>query len=70
MDKLASAIASGIRDFLRTATHREFTVIGLSVGHKYKTSNPNDKGAACVFGDWEADHAEDLARKVAELLRS
>jgi len=70
MDKLASAIASGIRDFLRTATHREFTVIGLSVGHKYKTSNPNDKGAACVFGDWEADHAEDLARKVAALLQS
>ena len=70
MDKLAGAIASGIRDFIKTATHREFAVIGLSVGHRYKTSNPNDKGASCVFGDWEADHAEDLARKVAELLRS
>ena len=70
MDKLASAIASGIGDFLKTVTHREFAVIGLSVGHKYKTSSPNDRGAACVFGDWEADHAEDLARKVAKLLQS
>jgi N-acetylmuramoyl-L-alanine amidase len=70
MDRLASAIASGIRDFLKTVTHKEFAVIGLSVGHRYKTSNPNDKGAACVFGDWEADHAEALAKKVAALLQS
>jgi N-acetylmuramoyl-L-alanine amidase len=70
MDKLASAIVAGIQDFLKTVIYRKFVVIGLSVGHKYKTSNPNDKGAACVFGDWEADHAEALAKKVAELLQS
>jgi len=70
MDKLANAIVAGIRDFIKSTTHREFVVIGLSIGHKYKNSNPNDKGAACVFGDWEADHAEDLARRVAKLLQS
>jgi hypothetical protein len=50
--------------------NKKFAVIGLSVGHRYKTSNPNDKGAVCAFGDWEADHAEVLAKKVAELLQS
>ena len=70
IDGLANAIVAGIKDFIKTNANRKFSVIGLSVGHRYKTSNPNDKGASCVFGDWEADHAEDLARKVAELLRS
>ena len=70
MDKLANAIVACIRDFLKTVIYRKFVVIGLSVGHKYKTSNPNDRGAACVFGDWEADHAEALAKKVAALLQS
>jgi N-acetylmuramoyl-L-alanine amidase len=70
IDRLANAIVAGIKDFIKTNANRKFSVIGLGVGHKYKTSNPNDKGAECVFGDWEADHAEDLARKVAELLQS
>jgi N-acetylmuramoyl-L-alanine amidase len=70
IDRLANAIVAGIKDFIKTNANRKFSVIGLGVGHRYKTSNPNDKGASCVFGDWEADHAEDLARKVAELLRS
>jgi N-acetylmuramoyl-L-alanine amidase len=70
IDKLADAIVTGIRDFIKANANKKFAVIGLSIGHKYKTSNPNDKGAACVFGDWEADHAEDLARKVAKLLQS
>jgi N-acetylmuramoyl-L-alanine amidase len=70
IDRLADAIVAGIKDFIKTNANRKFNVIGLSVGHRYKTSNPNDKGAACIFGDWEADHAEDLAKKVAELLQS
>ena len=70
IDRLANAIVAGIKDFIKTNANKKFAVIGLSVGHKYKTSNPNDKGASCVFGDWEANHAEDLAKKVAELLQS
>jgi N-acetylmuramoyl-L-alanine amidase len=70
MDKLADSIVAGIKDFIKSNANRKFEVIGLSVGHKYKTSNPNDRGAACVFGDWEADHAEVLAKKVAALLQS
>lgn len=41
------------------------SVVGLDVGHKFKTSSPNDRGAACVLGDTEADHAEQLAKIVA-----
>ena len=70
VDKLAEAIVAGVRDFVRTTANRQFRVLGLSVGHKYKTSNPSDRGARCVFGDFEADHAEDLAKKVAMLLQS
>ena len=70
VDGLANAIVTGIKDFIKTNANRKFAVIGLSVGHRYKTSNPNDKVALCVFGDWEADHAEVLAKKVAELLQS
>jgi N-acetylmuramoyl-L-alanine amidase len=70
IDKLANAIVSGIQDFLKTVIHRQFVVIGLSVGHRHKTSSPNDKGAPCVLGDWEADHAEALAKKVAAFLQS
>ena len=40
-------------------------VLGLDIGHKFKTSQPNDKGARCFFGDFEADHAEQLAKVVA-----
>jgi N-acetylmuramoyl-L-alanine amidase len=70
VDGLANAIVAGIKDFIKATANKKFAVIGLSVGHKYKTSNPTDKGAACIFGDWEADHAEDLAKKVAALLQS
>jgi hypothetical protein len=43
-------------------------VIGLDIGHKFKRSNPDDRGAKCVLGDWEADHAERLAKVVAASL--
>lgn len=69
--KLAEAIASGIREFaLETQKTKRINVIGLSVGHIGKTSNPRDKGARCVFGDFEADHASALAEQVAKLLQS
>jgi len=68
LPKLAEAIVSGIKDFIKTTSYRKFEIIGLSVGHKYKTSNPADRGARCIFGDFEADHAESLAKLVADLL--
>lgn len=37
--------------------------IGFSVGHKYKTSTPKDRGAAIVGGGWEADFAEAVLLK-------
>jgi hypothetical protein len=40
-------------------------VLGLDIGHKFKTSQPNDRGARCFYGDFEADHAEQLAKVVA-----
>jgi hypothetical protein len=52
--------------------HRFFPqggLIAFSVGHKYKPSKPNDRGAAVVGGGTEADYAEKVLRKAAELLR-
>ena len=40
-------------------------VLGFDIGHKFKTSQTNDKGARCFYGDFEADHAEQLAKVVA-----
>lgn len=70
MNDLASAIANGLRDFAAETKHREIKTIGLSVGHIGKSSNPKDKGAKCVFGDYEADHAKEVAEIVAKLLQS
>jgi len=69
MPKLADAVVTAIKDF-RSKTNREIEVIGLSVGHLWKTSNPADLGAKCLFGDFEAHHALSLAKLVAEQLRS
>jgi len=42
-------------------------VLGIDIGHKFKTSSPNDRGARCVAlaNCFEADHAEQLAKVVA-----
>lgn len=44
-------------------------LIGFSVGHKYKTSSPGDRGAAVYGGGTEADCAESVLRMAAELLQ-
>lgn len=44
-------------------------LIGFSVGHKYKTSSPNDRGAAVYGGGTEADCAETVLQKAAALLQ-
>lgn len=41
--------------------------VGLSVGHKYKTSNPDDRGAKLAGGGWEADYAEKVLLKAENL---
>ena len=43
-------------------------LIAFSVGHKYKDSNPNDRGAALTGGGTEADYAEVVMQKAAEML--
>lgn len=43
-------------------------LIGFSVGHKYKTSRPNDRGADVVGGGTEADYAEQVLLKAQKLL--
>jgi len=44
--------------------------VGFSVGHKYKASNPNDRGAAVYGGGTEADYAEAVLGRAAALLEA
>ena len=44
--------------------------VAFSVGHKYKASNPNDRGAAVAGGGAEADFAEIVLTKAAALLEA
>lgn len=43
-------------------------LVAFSVGHKYKTSKPKDRGAALLGGGSEADYAEKVLLKAAALL--
>jgi N-acetylmuramoyl-L-alanine amidase len=60
---LARILAESIRRFFPDGG-----LVAFSVGHKYKTSNPNDRGAALAGGGTEADHAEKVLKKAARLL--
>jgi len=60
---LAQILVEGIRRFFPNGG-----LIAFSVGHKYKSSLPNDRGAALAGGGWEADYAEKVLEKAAELL--
>jgi hypothetical protein len=60
---LARILVESIRRFMPSGG-----LIAFSVGHKYKTSNPNDRGAALTGGGWEADYAEKVLEKAAALL--
>jgi hypothetical protein len=61
---LARLLAESIRRFFPDGG-----LIAFSVGHKYKTSSPNDRGAALAGGGTEADHAEKVLERTAALLR-
>jgi hypothetical protein len=60
---LARILAESVRRFVPGGG-----LIAFSVGHKYKTSTPNDRGAALAGGGWEADYAEKVLEKAAKLL--
>ena len=64
MEALADAIAAGIRAYFPDGG-----IIGLSPGHAFKTSNPNDTGARCKGGDFEANHTVVLAGLVEQRLQ-
>lgn len=55
---LAEILVDSIKRFFP-----EGGLIAFSVGHKYKTALPNDKGAPVVGGGTEADYAEEVLKK-------
>lgn len=60
---LARVLAESIRRFFPDGG-----LIAFSVGHKYKTSSPKDRGAALAGGGTEADYAEKVLEQAAKLL--
>lgn len=44
--------------------------IGFSVGHKYKTTRPNDLGASVFGGGAEADYAEAVLKQARDILEA
>ncbi len=62
---LAEILVDSIKRFFP-----EGGLIAFSVGHKDKTSLPNDRGAPMVGGKYEADYADLVLQKAATLLTS
>ena len=61
--RLAHILCESIQRFFQDGG-----LIGFSVGHKYKASNPRDRGATVVGGGSEADYAEQVLRRAQALL--
>jgi hypothetical protein len=61
--RLAEVLADSIRRFFPDGGR-----VAFSVGHKYKASNPHDRGAAVVGGGTEADYAELVLEAARDLL--
>jgi hypothetical protein len=55
--KLAQVLVDSIQRFFPNGG-----LIAFSVGHKYKTSSPNDRGADVFGGGSEADFAEGIVK--------
>jgi len=64
-DKLARILADSIIEAFPDGSR-----IGFSVGHKYKTSRPRDRGAAVYGGGTEADYAEIVMGKAKDILKN
>ncbi len=62
-EALAASIVKAILAFVGPAA-----TIGLSPGHAYKTSAPNDTGAPCLHGDNEKRHVLEMVERVQALL--
>lgn len=62
-DKLAKILADSIIEFFPDGS-----LIGFSIGHKYKTSRPSDRGAPLHGGGVEADYAEIVMEKAQSIL--
>lgn len=65
LNKLSDAIAAAIKGQFPGGG-----VTGLSPGHLFKTSAPNDKGSKCTLGDMETNHILPLVERVGKKLRS
>lgn len=63
-EMLASVLESSIRRFFPLGG-----LIAFSVGHKYKTSRPADRGAAVHGGGTEADFAEEVLQRTEQRLQ-
>jgi len=64
-NRLARVLCDSVRRFFQDGG-----LIGFSVGHKYKRSSPNDRGAAIAGGGWEADYAEQVLLKAQAMLEA
>jgi len=62
-EALARVLAESIRRFFPDGG-----LIAFSVGHKYKASSPNDRGAPLAGGGNEADCAEQVLQRAARML--
>ncbi len=60
--KLAMILADSIKRFFPHGN------VGFSVGHKYKTSRPKDRGAKIYGGGFESDFAEVILMRASKLL--
>ncbi len=61
--RLAQILCESIERFFQDGGR-----VALSVGHKYKTSRPNDRGAAVYGGGMEAEFAEAVLQKTSQKL--
>jgi len=64
-ERLARVLVESIRTFFPAAAGG---LVAFSVGHKYKRSKPNDRGARLHGGGTEADYAEKVLIKAAAVL--
>ncbi len=64
-DTVAKILTESIMEFFPEGSR-----IGFSVGHKYKTSRPKDRGAPVYGGGAEADYAEIVMEKAKVMLES
>ena len=62
-DRLAWVLVESIRHFFPDGG-----LVAFSVGHKYKRTNPKDRGAPVFGGGFEADYAEEVLLIAEKLL--